>query len=202
MKKHKVAVVFLVYFLSQLVISCCDCPKSSVHNYKFESITTSNIDNADEFPVFSETNVIPKEAFGIRLELSLMHLLTCNKATNIGFSQLYAYDCFCPPADLYILSDTICKIEIKTMNDFDESHPSNSILTDYFKVLTNENYYSITDFIKGQQMIENYAEPEKQIIDLFLLTPPVHPGEYRFRIDVTLSDNRTLSIMTQTVNLV
>ena len=201
MKIQKVFVVIFLYFLFQLVISCCDCPKSSIHYFKYKSIITSNLDNSDEIPIVSETNVIPKIAFGIRLKLSFVSLLTCNNAAHIGFSQLYAYDCFCPPTDQFIVSDTLCAIDIRTVYDFDDSHPANSIITEYFKVFVSDRYYPITDFIKNQHSIKQYSKPENQIIDLFLLTPPRHSGEHRFRIEIKISDYGALSTMTQAVNL-
>jgi hypothetical protein len=199
MNLKKIGIVFFIAFTARLVISCCHCPDPKTSHYTYTSFQTFNLDNSGAGPVVSETNIIPKKAYGIRVEFSLKQVTVNSANFNSLFSEARA-DCICAPDSTLTARDTISSIVITTVNDFDSQHLANSAVTDLFKALISQSYIPITDFINNPEMVF-HVKPVDETIDLYLITPPGIAGEQSFKFYIALSDQRVLSGTTQVVNL-
>jgi hypothetical protein len=200
MRIKKIALVLFTGFALRLVVSCCDCPEEAVFKYTFDCIEARHLDNAGKIPVLVETGAILKEAYGLQLEFSVLQL-ACNKTVHFsGFNSAYAMSCGCPPELQYLAQDTISGIKIKTLADFDQSHPADSDISDLFKVLPDREYLSIQEFIAAPETIY-YEKPTKDHLDLFLMQAPTLGGEFRFQVELVLSNGTILTAVTTPINL-
>lgn len=200
MRLKKVLFVISITFSLRVLSSCCDCPPTSEFQYSFDYISVYNLDNSGKESVISQTNVIPKEAYGILIDFSLLKI-SLNSFHLKGFSEANAFDCFCPPETRYTPKDTITSIVIISNNVFDNQHPAESNISDLFKILGSDNYISIQEYLKKSEKIYEYNKPENEKINLFLLQPPSSAGDFRFTVEVHLSDNRILSMIANPVTL-
>jgi hypothetical protein len=200
MKIGKIGVLLLIAFLVRLSISCCDCPPTTSYKYSFDSVDIFNIDNSGQTPVLVTSGTIPKEAYGMQIECSLKQIAFNKFRVFETFNSVYAYDCFCPPEIEYIAQDTITDLRIMSLNDFDETHPANSNISEYFKVLTHKTYITIQNYIDSPEIIY-YEVPDKEIITLYLMQPPTITGEHRFLVEIELSGTVTLISSTTVISL-
>lgn len=197
---RKIGFILIIGLSLRFIVSCCDCNDTTVYKYTFNSMKTMHIDNSGQSPHYVEGGIIPKEAYGLQIELALSQL-AYNKSLNFtGFNTAYAFDCFCPPEIAYFAQDTISEIRIITLNDFDITHKANSEISDYFKVLTSTNYLTIPAYVDTPEIIY-YEKPEHDIILVYLMKPPAIIGEHRFKVEILLSDGTTLASSTTIINL-
>jgi len=200
MRIRKVAFLIITVFTVRILISCCDCPLTTEYQYSFDYISVYNLDNSGNELIISQTNIIPKKAYGILIDFSLLKV-GLNNIQLEGFPVANAFDCFCPAETQYTPKDTIVSITITTNNDFDNQHPAESNISDLFKLLGSDRYITIQEFLRMSEKIYEYTKPENEKIDLFLLQPPEVAGEYSFKVEVLLSDNRLLTMTANPVIL-
>lgn len=200
MRIKKIALVLFAGFTLRLIVSCCDCQLPVEYKYTFDCIETFHLDNAGKVPSIVEKGVIRKEAYGLQIEFSLLQL-ACNKPFRFSaFNAAYATSCACPPEIQYLAQDTISAIRVKNLNDFDQSHPANSDISDYFKVLDYDKYITFQELIAAPETL--YVEkPVKDSIQLFLMQPPTQTGEHRFQVEFLLSNGMILTTVTSPINL-
>jgi hypothetical protein len=191
MNLTKIGVLILIGFTTRLIVSCCDCPPSTTYKYKFDSIKLSHIDNSGQTPVYVDSGTIPKEAYGLQIELSLSKLALHKFSDFAGFNSTCAFDCFCPPETQYFPQDTLSAIRIISLNDFDNTHPANSEVSEYFKVLTYNTYITIQEYLDYPETIYS-GQPFIELIGLYLMQAPLVTGDHRFRVEIVLSDGTTL----------
>jgi hypothetical protein len=70
-----------------------------------------------------------------------------------------------------------------------------------FKIVGSNSYISIQDYLSQPEKVYSYYRPENEKISLFLLQVPENVGDFIFNVEVLLSDNRILSMMTGPVTL-
>jgi hypothetical protein len=196
--KKKVTLIFLTAFCTQIIIACCDCPELYVNQYKFEYLSAFNLDNSEANSVISES-AIPRNAYGIKLQLGLRELSLENRSHFSLFSQANAMCCLCGSDTTITPRDTITSLTITTINRFDDSHPEGSNVTELFKVLKQGNYVGIDSVITQPAIY--FKRTETEFIELYLFTPPKEVGGYSFKVDLVLSDETHLSAVTKPVNL-
>jgi hypothetical protein len=200
MRIRKAAFIILTVFTSRIIISCCDCPMTTEYQYSFDYISLYNLDNSGKDLIISQTNIIPKKAYAILIDFSLLKV-SLNNFQLEGFPAANAIDCFCPPETRYSPKDTITSITITTIKTFDNQHPAESDISSFFKLLGFDRYIPIQEFLSEPERIYEYTKPENEKIELFLLQPPSVAGEYSFKVEVILSDSRLLSMTTNPVIL-
>jgi hypothetical protein len=200
MRIRKIGVILLIAFTIRLSFSCCDCPPTISYKYTFDAIELFHIDNSGQTPVITDSGIIPKEAYGLQIECSLGQLAFHQSSGFASFNSLYAVDCFCPPDFQYVAQDTISAIKILCLNDFDSTHPANSEICDYFKVLTYITYHTLQQFIDYPENIY-YERPEKEVIAIYLMQAPTITGEHRFQVEIELSNGTTLNSTSTPISL-
>jgi len=200
MRIKKIALVLSIGFALRLIVSCCECQPPVEFKYTFDCIETFHLDNSGQAPAIVDKGVIHKEAYGIQIEYSLLPL-ACNKPFSFSaFNAAYAYSCRCPPDIQYLAQDTISAIRIKNLNDFDQTHPADSDISDYFKVLDYDKYITFQELIDAYETM--YEEkPEKDLIKIFLMQPPTQTGEHRFQVEFLLSNGTILTSVTTPIKL-
>lgn len=201
MKSKKVLIIISTVFLLRVIISCCDCVEPVEHKYSIEYISVYNLDNSGQNPIISETNIVPSKAYGIQIDFSLIQVAINQTNTFTIFPEASAFDCFCPPSLQYTAKDSIISLDITTINSFDSQHPSDSDVSNLFKVLYHNSYITLQNYIKQPQVVYLFEKPEKVTLSLFLLQPPEILGEHIFNIGITLSDHRFLTMTTNPVTL-
>lgn len=200
MRIGKVVFIVLTVFAVRIFISCCDCPVTTTFMYSFGHISVYNLDNSGKELVISQSNSIPKRAYGIRIDLSLLKLSSNTFRLN-AFTDARAFDCFCPPETQYTPKDTITSISVTTDIAFNNQYPAESDVSDLFRVLGSGRYITIGEHLKSPEAIYENTTPDDEKIELFLLQPPDNAGEYLFKVEVFLSDGRILSMTADPVNL-
>ena len=175
----------------------------------YKSLLLKNLDNNGVQATETESLILNKNAFGIRLYLSREENVIANgKQINSFFIQsAYAISRMCPPEYIYSPIDSIISIRVFTLNNFDDQHPENSDITDYFKVA--QSYSAVKEHIAKMRFTYKHgygynSKPfEKELkIDLMLMTAPTTNNPYQFKIQVTLSDRRIFEQKTTEIQLI
>jgi len=192
-----------VPIVSALFHACCPCDVQTQHvNYSHKALFLKNLDNIGEKAIESESLQFNKNAYGIRLYITReKNMVARTKQKKSIFVNLaYATSCACPPEYFYTAIDTILSIKVFTLYNFDNQHPENSEITNYFKVAQTysdvEDYvasipYANREYWKAGRLM--YDPPEMEMkIDLMLMTVPITNSKHQFRIQVFLSDGRIL----------
>lgn len=196
--RKKIALIFLIALSTQMIVACCDCPEVYRNQYKFEYLSAFNLDNSEANAVISESP-IPRNAYGIKLQLGLRELSLEDHNNFSLFSQANAMCCLCGSDTTITPRDTITSLTITTTTRFDDNHPEGSDITGLFKVLRYENYVGIDSIIKRPSIY--FERTGTEFIELYLFTPPKQAGKYSFKVDLLLSNDAHLSAMTKPINL-
>jgi hypothetical protein len=201
----KSLIILIIVFCIRALVSCYDCLETTYSSYTISSIETFHIDNAGENPKFVSFGVIPKEAYGIQIIKSIEQVAFQSKTLS-GFPSTYAISWECPPEFQYLARDSIIDIKIITLTDFDNSHLSNSDISDYFSVFKNSGYMPTSEYLPISEYLlrtsTTFLEPiDKDILEIYLLTAPDRSGEHQFRIEIELSNGLVLSSTTSIITL-
>ncbi len=201
-KIFKVIAILLLPFMIELITSCCDCPETTYLNYTNCSLAVNNLDNSGEEPVISQSAMIPKEAFGIRVSVGRSENVCKAETKSVSlFRSAYAFDCKCPPEQEYLPKDSIVSVKIHTTFIFDSTHAAGTDVSEYFFVYQYGEFMGIEEYI-GKIQNRSYAlEYLKHEFDLLLMTPPGVEGQHQFTVSVELSDKRVLIAQTKIISL-
>lgn len=200
MKIRKIGVILLIAFTVRLSLSCCDCPETNTFKYTFDSIQLFHLDNSGKKPVIVNSGTIPKEAYGMQIEFSLGPMASGSIPDLTLFNSACAYDCFCPPEFEYVAEDTISGMKIISLNDFDDTHPADSDISEYFKVHTGMVYRTFQEYTDHPENIY-FDKPSREDIEILLMQPPTFTGQHQFRAEIELSDGTTLVATSTLISL-
>lgn len=200
MRSEKVIIIIVSAFLVRIFISCCDCTVPTEYQYSFDYISVYNLDNSGKEPIISPTNHVPEHAYGILIDFAL-HKLSISKSRIESFQDASAFDCFCDADSIYSPKDTITSITITTNSYFNSQYPAESDISNMFKIVGSNSYISILDYLRKPEQVYFHYEPHNEKLNLFLLQAPEIAGEFRFNVEVLLSDNRILTMTSNPVTL-
>ena len=195
----KPLIILMTIFVIRVLVSCCDCLDSTYLKYTFDSIETVHIDNSGQNPNYISSGTIPKEAYGIQIQQTLKQI-ALNDYKISGFSSAYATSCDCPPEFQYSAQDSIIGLRIITLNDFNNTHSSNSDIGEYFSIYNYGGYTSISDFLNNPAIVY-YGPVSNDIIEIYLMQAPEISGEHQFKVELSLSDGSVLSSITSLITL-
>jgi hypothetical protein len=199
MRIGKVIIVIVSAFMVRIVLSCCDCTVPTEYQYSYDYISVYNLDNSGKEPIISLTNHIPEHAYGILIDFALREL-RISKSHIESFQDASAFDCFCRDT-ICSPKDTISSITITTNSYFNSQFPAESDISDLFKIVGSNSYISIVDYLRKQDRVYYYYEPQNEKLDLYLLQAPENTGVFNFNVEVRTSDNRILTMTTGPVTL-
>ncbi len=187
---------FVIYVIS----GCCDCEDSDFSNYTNCSFEIKNLDHSGADLFITDESQVKKEAFGLQLQLSRKEDI-CLIKKPLFISTAYGTSCDCPPEKIYQPLDTISNIKITTLQDFDNTHLANTEITDYFQALQSTEYLPISEFLnrKNGQLLSTFDF--ELVLNCMLLIPPTSSGIYQFQVDIALSDGRTFSKTSDSIEL-
>lgn len=188
--------------MAEVVISCCNCIEPVIRSYTNKTISLSNLDNSAQTPIVSLSDTVIKKAYGIRLQLIREKLACLEKRQSLFISSAYAYSCRCAPAQEYRPKDSIVSIKIYTLQSFDNDHAAGSDLSAYFKEYRSYAFSTIEQFVKNSPTVLFDDKQLEQTIDFLLMTPPAIHVEHSFKVQLILSDGRTLEGETSPVKLI
>lgn len=199
----------LLPVLAEITVACCNCVDSTIKNYSHHGLSVFNLDNSGERPVVTLDTSIPKNAYGIQLDL-IRGLVAFNRTSPGFFQSAYAFSCECPPEFHIKPKDEIQSIEIFTVNDFDDIHSAGLEVTDYFRMMNNGNLITLADYLesmkgtdsKGNSGWSIYNEGDLRLrLTLLLMEAPSMGTTHQFEVKINLSDGRTLEQLTTVIIL-
>ncbi|MBD3590692.1 DUF5034 domain-containing protein [Bacteroides sp. GM023] len=184
MKKHNLLLLVSLLFWVATAMTCDDEDYESIAiQCVAKDITLHHWNNAGEFPVEAIEAKIPKEAYILDV---CVWAEIADDESNSNRDNFYAFN---------VLSDNIKKVSIFTDIDFNEKYPAGAEVTscfsDYPKAMAG--YQKTDDTAHGEDIL--YERIHKA-----LLTTP-QPGEYRFRVVLTLESGETIEQVSEPVTL-
>jgi hypothetical protein len=197
----KVLVLLSLPFMAQVFAACCECLDTVLKNYSNKIMTVANLDNSGIQPVVTNSSSVPKNAYGIKVEIQREIVACAQKQIPTFFSSAYALSCECPPTLAIAAKDSIVSFKVFSVYDFDDDHPANSDISEFFRVTDYDAYATIPQYLSTQSSFRysrfGYSKwtltAEDQLnfeITLLLLTAPKINSANKFRVDITLSDGR------------
>lgn len=204
MKLNKIFIILLFPFITEIAVSCCDCPDTIFGRYTNKEILVTNIDNSGSKIMTTTANAVYKEAFGIRITLNRERTACLIPRHSIFIQTAYATKCVCPPEIELLAKDSVTTIQIFTVNDFNADHSENSDISDYFKVFNQQSFSfsTISDFLRENNTTLDHESMLEATFDLLLMTPPNLNKNHSFKIVMTLSDGRVLQEITTPIDLI
>ena len=195
MKMRKIILLLLFPLMADVLVACCNCDESAVYHYTVEKMDMVSLDNSGSQPRTIVSGNVPKKAYGIRIQMPVKFARNTKGIPFISNSA-YALSCRCFN-DQYLSKDSIVSVKVFSLNAFDNLHPVNTDITDYFKVNHESVYETIPVFLARKPEISNYEIS----FDVLLLTPPTTGQEHQFRVEIQLAGNRILTGTTGLINL-
>ena len=191
-----------------LFTSCpsCDVTTSNRIKYSHKTLILKNLDNSGEQAIESEALELNKNSYGIRLYLIRERnaIVRVRQSYSLFFHSTYAFTPrTCLPAYIFSPTDSIISIKVFTLNNFDNQHPENSDITNYFKVA--QSYSDVKEHVANMRFTYEYdfeTQFEKELkIDLMLMATTTTNNPHHFKIQVALSDGRIFEQQTSEIKL-
>lgn len=201
---RRLSILFIAALIIDLCAGCCDCDESTELGYSQCELELGLIDNSGQEPTLSAADSIPLAAFGIELQVTPSEQL-CHRPRipSILSQSAYATSCDCPPPVSYLPLENLSSLQVITLEDFDAEHPANSDVSDSFFDLE-----SVTEVLPGFARPDEFPRFDSNIPtdsyawrSLLLRNGQGQPGVHRFRVEVQLSDGRTLTAETNPIIL-
>lgn len=201
MKVRKVLILLFLPLVAQVIFVSCNCPEPLIEYYSNTKFILFNVDNSGYGPKITTSDSVPKEAFGLRLQLEREKTAFYKPAQSVFFQSAYAFTRQCPPPQLRP-RDSVTSITVFTINDFNASHLAGSDVSVYFKVFERNIFTSIEDYIKQYQTVLYTDQQLEESRDLLLMTPPVLNKRHQFKIEISMSDGRLIELLSTEINFI
>ncbi|MEM1003530.1 MAG: DUF5034 domain-containing protein [Bacteroidota bacterium] len=201
MKIKKVLIVLSIPFAVNFFIACCDCLEVNLINFTHCSISLENLDNSGATAQVDSSGQILRTAYGLRVSVQRSENICVRSSPTLFVHSAYAYDCHCPPPEKFTSLDSIVSINIKTLNEFDDTHPAGTNINDYFNILWFRDYMPLESFNFGLIYLPVDPINEDWMADIMLLVPPPERGTHQFEVAIELSDGRILNAKAPIVEL-
>ena len=194
----RILIISFFYFIIGATLDSCIF-KCEDYNFDFESFKLRNIKFNPEYASsedVSDTCCFLYSQFGLRIELK------SKEYSNIRLKQkfsntLMAYDCW-PQGNL---QHKIEKIQVFTLNDFDEYHKTNSDISDYFigRNLYKKELEPVDSILNNFLNISDRGRGDREI-DLILRKAPQIDSLFQFVVKIKLT-NKELIDTTQIIKI-
>ncbi len=204
----RATLILTILLVAGLMFSCPLCDGDGFHySFSHRDIVVQNLDNSGALIKVAEGQAVFKTAYGIRIYIQREDYELCSECrqsrANFGLIETAnAVDCFYD--NYYDPLEKIVDVRIITLNDFDATHLANSDIADYFKLA--DSFETIDDFCreynKDGYIRSGSNPPLIDDIDILLMTPPTMGITHKFRVEMALSDGRTLVNETDEIDLI
>lgn len=185
---------YTIFFLTSLFLLLLSCSKYSDYLYEVIDVKTDNADNTGNEPISLAIDSISKNAYAIQLEYTMTY-----KGTNGNHDVEYESS--------FKNEYSVSAFNVYSLENFDANHPAGTSLNEYFLVSQGSPYgqynssNTITSIIGtgniGSGKLEENGGPSfsnwtsKQF--LILMQPPTNSGSYSFVVEITQTNNTTIS---------
>jgi hypothetical protein len=203
----KTTFIFLSYYCILIINSCCSCDQIEPDFFKTNNIRLNHI----EFSFKGDTNysftqisndTALKNKYGIQVQFETQTIVQKNRAFNSFINSAYACKCV---NENYITKDTIEKIKIYSLLNFDANHLAGSDITAYFVSFafqynpTKLSKIPITEFLYKKRN-ENYS-PYEQMPFYLDKTPEANNNKMQFAVSVEFKNGKILRDTSSIINL-
>lgn len=109
--RNKVLIILLFGFVSQIIISCCNCDDTFTYENIYTGVTVTPYDNTGFYSEIAADTVY-KNAFGLGVQVNFESKLAENHINlGLGFNSAMAFSCDCI-GDEYLYPDPISCLKI------------------------------------------------------------------------------------------
>lgn len=203
MKKllRKSALIGVFYYLLLLINACSHCPPSKTLRYNVTGVSISNV--VFDFENDSIYYTLPTLADSALLNEFGIRIIPVTKELAFNLPSIFLCNSVMAKCagDYHISIDTIEKITVKTLKDFDGSHLAGADVTSYFNYFTTEiiNSKSILKKIPvGESLINNSNDGWRSIL---LVKKPELDFEAQFELSLFLTNGTVFKDTTASIFL-
>jgi hypothetical protein len=194
---RKLVILILVFSTNRVLLSCC---KEDGYNFRWNRLDIINLDHSTDRPVPLAGTTATISNYGMRLNFGEERVAR-NKAV-FSFNEAYAFDC----RPVFQNRDSVTSINVITRQNFDNTHPAGSSVTEYlqarptyyyqyYPAYTYKSLPEILSFINDSQ--ESFIHNNN--IDLKFQNTVPYLGQHRFVINVMFKSGRTLADSTEII---
>lgn len=146
--RNKVLTILLLGFVSQIIISCCDCGETFTYENIYTGVAVTPYDNSGFYSEIA-TDTVYKNAFGLGVQVNFESKLAENNIDlGLGFSSAMAFSCDCI-GDEYLYPDPISYLMIFMI---DQVNGQKIDVTDYFQIQGyNGDLIALKDFFAQRE---------------------------------------------------
>jgi len=191
--RNKTLIILAVIFLSQVVISCCDCGSPVTIENLYTDIKVTPYDNSGFTPEVAK-NKVYKRAFGLEIYANYESKIYAQNSTslsNFGFSSAMAFSCNCDYSDEYLYPNPISHMRI-FIDDLQSEQRID--VTDCFQIRSYEG-----DNVSLDVFFEN-KDDWHDVFQIELVTHDSIPNAAIFIAEVFLESGESLKNQTDIVN--
>ena len=188
--KNKVVTILFLGFLSQIILSCCDCGEAFTYQNLYTGVTIIPYDISG-FNAEIATDTVYRNAFGLGVMVNFETKLAVNAPkSGLGFNASMAMSCDCVE-DKYVYPDPISHFDLFMIN---QSNGQKTKVNQYFKILGyNGEPISLEEFFPQRQEWHDGFQIE-------LVTFDSIPNSVIFEVEVFLMSNQSFNGQTEVVN--
>ena len=186
-RMRKIIIIFFLLISTRVLISCC---KDLGFNFRWSKAIVTNIDVSTNTPtpLIQDSSKIAN--YGFRLIFEYEQVVT-HFTQDFGLNKTYALSC----ESNYPNKDSVVSIDVTTQNNFDNTHPAGSSITEYLLTRVSGVHFG-TDPPQYTPINNNLY-----LINIFenngldFKFKPVSPilGQHTFIMAVSFESGRTLS---------
>ena len=184
---RKIIIIFFLLISTRVLVSCC---KDVGFNFRWSKTEVTNIDVSTNTPAILLQDSSKIANYGFRLIFEYEQV-AADFIQGFGLNKTYALSC----ESEYPNKDSVVSIDVKTQNDFDNTHPAGSSIAEYLLTRLSgpligpdpARYIPISDNLYFINMFYNNELDFKfKPVSSFL-------GQHAFIMTVSLESGRTLS---------
>lgn len=201
----KKALYFYLAFTAFSIFTSISCSSPETHYFDWNSINLRKQelfyqDGFVNYRSTDNTNFLPL-SFGIEINFEYQIVASLY---NFKVNSPYSLYAFRQSDDIYILNDKISYIKIKTIYDFDQDHLAGNDITEYFNTLDGGIFKPVDSRINGTNGLNTDRIYESQLAEsyiLFLRMSPTIQASQQFEVEVKFESGKTLTQLTDVVNV-
>lgn len=188
--KNKVLTILFLGFLSQIILSCCDCSEAFTYQNLYTGVTIIPYDISG-FNAEIATDTVYKNAFGLGVMVNFETKLAVNAPKpGLGFNAAVAISCDCVE-DSYVYPDPISHFDLYMIDAFNGEKTK---VNQHFKIVGyNGELISLEEFFPQRQEWHDGFQIE-------LVTFDAISNSVIFEVEVFLKSDRSFTGQTEVVN--
>lgn len=198
----KILIITLVFNLSRIIVSCCECPADIV-KFDYNLVKTEFLRNDSAWTQHSTSDTMYAEAVAFKVMVSdsaAWHFYYAWQApiASIGFSNAMAFSCDCSTP--FKPNYQIEKLSILSLYDVSQNFPAQSDITSLFYLQKNSYGSLYTELPKYLNEIKDkvYFDDPTEELRLFLNTK-LENDSARFVVNVKLANGIVFTDTTKTI---